>query len=124
MLSSMTPTIVCDPEGAPMIVTGGRGGPNIITAVAQVIANLVDHDMDLADAVAAPRIHHQHLPDRLQWEWGAVDSVTANALQGMGHTVTRGGGGSVPTLLRRGRLWMGAPDPRGNGTAIARQALP
>jgi gamma-glutamyltranspeptidase/glutathione hydrolase len=123
MLSSMTPTIVCDADGAPMIVTGGRGGPNIITAVAQVIANLVDHGMDLPEAVAAPRIHHQHLPDRLLCERGAADSAATRTLQGMGHTlVPSGGSGSVPTLLRRGDVWMGAPDPRTGGAALARQA--
>jgi gamma-glutamyltranspeptidase / glutathione hydrolase len=63
MLSAMTPTIVLDRSGHVLLVTGARGGPRIITAVFQVISNVIDHGMDVGTAVHAPRIHHQHLPD-------------------------------------------------------------
>ncbi|HWV56372.1 MAG TPA: gamma-glutamyltransferase, partial [Longimicrobiales bacterium] len=56
MLSAMTPTIVLAPDGRPLIATGARGGPRIITAVFQVLSNLIDHGMDPGTAVAAPRI--------------------------------------------------------------------
>ena len=62
-LSSMSPTIVLGPDGALRLVVGSRGGATIITQVLQVISNVIDHDMGLVDAVAAPRIHHQALPD-------------------------------------------------------------
>lgn len=125
ILSSMTPTIVCDSAGAPVIVTGARGGPYIITAVFQVIANLLDHSMELPGAVAAPRVHHQHLPDRLLAERNAMDSTTAAALLSMGHRVERARAlGSAPTLARRGTQWIGVCDPRTGGAAAAQQALP
>ena len=66
MLSAMTPTIVLDPTGRVKMVTGSPGGPTIITTVAQIISNVLDFGMDLGAATAAPRLHHQHLPDLLQ----------------------------------------------------------
>ena len=72
MLSSMSPTIVLDPEGSVMMLVGGRGGSRIITAVAQAIVNVIDHRMSLADAVGAPRSHNQALPDMLFYEQTGV----------------------------------------------------
>ena len=63
-LSSMTPTIVLK-NGKPFLVTGSPGGSRIITAVLQIIINVIDRGMNIADAVAAPRIHHQWLPDEV-----------------------------------------------------------
>ena len=68
MLSSMTPTIVLDHDGKPMIVTGASGSGRIITLVFQVISNVVDFGMGINAAVSAPRVHHQHLPDTLLYE--------------------------------------------------------
>ena len=68
MLSSMCPTIVADRRGQLSLVVGTPGGATIITSVFQVISNVIDHRMTLAQAVAAPRIHHQALPDRVFYE--------------------------------------------------------
>ena len=72
MLSAMTPTIVLDPAGRVRLVTGSPGGSTIITTVAQMISNVVDFGMDLPEATAAPRLHHQHLPDVLRYERGGL----------------------------------------------------
>ena len=68
MLSAMTPSIVLDSTGQLMMVTGTPGGPRIITMVYHMISNVIDHRMSLADAVAAPRMHHQALPDSIMVE--------------------------------------------------------
>lgn len=65
MLSAMTPTIVENPDGRLLMVIGSPGGARIITTVLQAIVNVIDHEMDIQAAVAAPRIHHQWLPDKL-----------------------------------------------------------
>ena len=119
MLSAMTPTIVLSPDGAPFLVTGARGGPRIISAVAQIVTGVIDHDMVIGQAVNVPRIHHQHLPDILYFEMGGLTAADSSALAAMGHTVRPRDGyiGSAPTLLRSARGWLGLPDPRTGGTA-------
>src|SRR2546428_806928 len=67
MLSAMTPSIVLDPRESLLLVLGSPGGSRIPTAVYQVISNVIDQEMPLADAVAAPRLHHQALPDLITW---------------------------------------------------------
>jgi gamma-glutamyltranspeptidase/glutathione hydrolase len=121
MLSAMTPTVVVAPDGEPLLVTGARGGPRIITAVFQVISNVVDHGMDVAAAVSAPRIHHQHLPDVLYFEPGGLSDEQIAALAALGHTIEERPGyiGAAPTILRRGDVWEGVPDPRLGGLAQA-----
>ena len=71
-LSSMTPTIVLQ-NGKPFIVTGSPGGSRIITAVLQVLLNVIDYRMTIAEAVQAPRVHHQWLPDETMVEAGVPD---------------------------------------------------
>lgn len=83
-LSSMTPTIVLK-DGKPVLVLGVPGGSRIITTVLQVIVNVIDHGMSLAEAVDAPRIHHQWLPDTLAGEPFAWSADTAAALKRMGY---------------------------------------
>jgi gamma-glutamyltranspeptidase/glutathione hydrolase len=119
MLSAMTPTIVLDRDGSPLLVTGARGGPRIITAVAQVLINVIDYGFDIGTAVHAPRIHHQHLPDALLTEPNGFTSATADALRAMGHTVQPRNGyvGTAPSILRRGGVWTAVPDPRTGGSA-------
>jgi len=78
-LSSMTPTIV-ERDGRVFLVLGAPGGSTIITSVAQVISNVTDFAMPLPDAVAAPRVHHQWLPDQLFGEQGAWSDETADEL--------------------------------------------
>src|SRR4029078_10701027 len=68
MLSAMTPSIVRESTGTPRMITGTPGGPRIITMVYHIISNVIDHHMPLSEAVAAPRTHHQALPDTLRME--------------------------------------------------------
>jgi gamma-glutamyltranspeptidase / glutathione hydrolase len=118
MLSAMTPTIVLDREDRVLIVTGARGGPRIITAVFQVISNVLDYGMDVAAAVHAPRIHHQHLPDVLYYERDGLGVQRIELLRTLGHTVEpRATVGTAPTIVRRGSVWTAAPDPRTGGKA-------
>jgi gamma-glutamyltranspeptidase/glutathione hydrolase len=85
-LSSMTPTIVLK-DGAPLLVLGTPGGSRIITTVLEIILNVVDYGMTLQEAVDAPRIHHQWLPDTLAAEPFALSADTAAALTRMGYRV-------------------------------------
>ena len=84
-LSSMTPTIVLK-DGKPFLVTGSPGGSRIITAVLQVVLNVIDRGMAIASAVSAPRIHHQWMPDEVFVEPGVSPDLIA-ALQARGHKV-------------------------------------
>jgi gamma-glutamyltranspeptidase/glutathione hydrolase len=122
MLSAMTPSIVLDRDGALFMVVGTPGGPTIITTVTQVILDVLDQGMTLADAVAAPRIHHQALPDVIRYERGGLSDATVTALRAMGHQVEarRGTSGIVAGIQRtpRGAGWVGVPDPRYAGGAV------
>ncbi len=87
-LSSMTPTIVLK-DGKPFLVTGAAGGSHIITAVLRIIVNVIDQGMTIAEAVTAPRLHHQWLPDEVVAERGNADD-TMRALEARGHKVVIG----------------------------------
>ena len=87
-LSSMTPTIVLK-NGKPVLVTGAPGGSRIITTVLQIVVNVIDFKRGIADAVAAPRVHHQWLPDYVLVE-SSVPGATIRALEARGHTVRIG----------------------------------
>jgi gamma-glutamyltranspeptidase/glutathione hydrolase len=117
MLSAMTPTIVLDPDGDLLLVLGSPGGPTIITTVAQVISNVVDYGMSLADAVAAPRIHHQALPDWINYEQNGLHHSTVERLRRMGHVVEErtGHSGDVAAIQRDGNHLVGVADPRRGG---------
>ncbi len=119
MLSAMTPTIVTDPQGRLRMVLGSPGGPTIITSVTQVILNVVDHHMSLPDAVAVTRIHHQALPDVINFERGGLLPATVAALRRMGHQLSERTGfqGDIAAIERRGSGWIGVPDPRRGGGA-------
>ncbi len=111
-LSSMTPTIVFA-EGEPWFATGSPGGSRIITTVLQMVVNMIDHEMNIAEASAAPRIHHQWYPDRLQLERGfSPDTVTL--LEAKGHEIsgTSFTMGSLQTVAYRDGVFRGASDPR------------
>jgi gamma-glutamyltranspeptidase/glutathione hydrolase len=82
-LSSMTPTILFR-DGKPVLATGSPGGPVIINAVLQTILNVVEFDMNIAEAAAQPRIHHQWQPDQVFFEAG-ISPDTRDLLQAMGH---------------------------------------
>ena len=83
-LSSMSPTIV-EKDGRPVFVLGSPGGPRIITAVLETLTNLIDFGLDPAVAVAAPRFHHQWLPDTLYYERDGLPPATLAALAERGH---------------------------------------
>ena len=85
-LSSMSPTIVSK-DGEPFMVIGSPGGARIITITLSAIMNVVDHGMDLQEAIDAPRIHHQWLPDRVLMEPYALSPDTLRLLAGMGYRV-------------------------------------
>src|SRR5213596_2086275 len=119
MLSAMTPSIVLDRDGKLFMVVGTPGGPTIITSVFQVIVDVVDFKMSLADAVAAPRIHHQALPDIIGYERNGLLPAVVDSLKAMGHEVRMRGGysGDIAAIQRVGGRWVGVPDPRRGGGA-------
>ncbi len=121
MLSAMTPSIVEDPSGALFMVTGTPGGSTIITTVFQTISNVVDYGMNVSQAVLAPRVHHQHLPDQIFVEPGGLSPSVIEALRAMGHTVVERGdvSGDVQAILvgADGRLHAQS-DLRRGGAAV------
>ena len=119
-LSSMSPTIVLK-DGKPLLVTGSPGGSRIISAVLQVIVDVLDYGMDVAAAVAAPRVHHQWLPDEVRVERGFADDTLA-ALRAKGHRVIEPlSPTSANSIAVTERGLLGAPDPRTRGAEAARQ---
>src|SRR3984893_7091159 len=119
-LSSMTPTIVLK-DGRPLLVTGSPGGSRIISSVLRVIVNVLDFRMDVAAAVAAPRVHHQWLPDEVRMERGFADDTLA-ALRARGHRVIEPlGQTSANSIAVSEHGLLGAPDPRTRGAEAAGQ---
>lgn len=110
-LSSMSPTIVFK-DSKPYIVTGSPGGSRIITTVAQVISNVIDHDMNIAEATHAPRIHDQWLPDEIRVE-KALNIDTVKKLESMGHKVSpKAAMGSTQSIMMTPNGVYGSSDPR------------
>lgn len=117
-LSAMTPTIVVR-DGKPFMVLGAPGGPRIITAVLQVLLNVIDFRMNIQDAVDAPRFHHQWKPDKLYLEAG-ISPDTVALLEDMGHQVDDSPGvvlARVNAILSDGGWLQGAADTRWVGKA-------
>jgi gamma-glutamyltranspeptidase/glutathione hydrolase len=113
-LSSMSPTLVLK-DGKPFLVTGSPGGARIITTTLQVIMNVIDHGMNIAEATLAPRIHHQWLPDELRIEEG-ISPDTIALLEAMGHTVAvKNTMGSTQSIMVTEDGLSGASDPRTPG---------
>ena len=121
-LSSMTPTIVFDKSGAPILATGSPGGSTIITIVMQMLLNIIDFDMNVAEATAAPRIHHQWLPDRVFYEAG-VSADTLQVLREMGHQLndktSRLGATQSIQSDSDGAMFYGTADYRREGSGVA-----
>ncbi len=117
MLSSMSPTIVLGSTGEVELVLGAAGGSRIITTVFEELSNALDFGMDAADAVRAPRFHQQDLPDVLQLEPRALPDATVNELHAMGHETKEVGHlCDSPGLGRDKGLWIGAAEPRRDGS--------
>lgn len=124
MLSSMTPTIVAK-DGRPYLLIGSPGGRTIINTVLQVIVNVIDFDMDIGEAIAAPRIHHQWLPNRLRIEEFGISKDTERLLEMFGHRLaisrsSRSQGSAMGIIIDpKTGLRLGAADPRASdGAAV------
>jgi gamma-glutamyltranspeptidase/glutathione hydrolase len=126
-LSSMSPTLVFTPDAEPWLATGSPGGSRIITTVLQVLINRVVHGLNLATAVASPRVHSQLWPDRLSIEQG-ISPDTVELLQSKGHdiqpTFSMGAANSIEVLPARGGVlglggtWAVADPRRAEGAAV------
>jgi gamma-glutamyltranspeptidase/glutathione hydrolase len=123
-LSSMTPTIVFA-DGEPWFATGSPGGSRIITAVLQMIVNIVDHGMNIAEAANAPRMHHQWYPDVLNLEPG-ISPDTIGILRERGHEVrsARFSSGSTQTVAYKDGVFRGASDTRRPGAGSVAASAP
>jgi gamma-glutamyltranspeptidase/glutathione hydrolase len=120
MLSSMTPTIVTKDDRA-FLIAGSPGGSRIITTVLQVIMNVIDHQMDVQEAVDAARFHHQWLPDEIRIERRGFPVDVVRALEAMGHKVKAGYDmGDVHAIMidPKTLVRLGASDPRMNGRTV------
>ena len=119
-LSSMTPTLIFR-DGDPWLATGSPGGSLIITAVMQTVLNAMTFDMNIAEAAAAPRIHHQWMPDRVLIEPG-ISRDTLDILEGMGHNIetTRRTLGRTNSIQLDGPWRYGYSDLRRPGGHVAR----
>src|SRR3990167_1899657 len=114
MLSSMTPTIVLR-DGKPFLITGSVGGSLIITTVLQILTNVIDFGMNIAEAAYAVRVHHQWLPDELRTERG-LNADTIRLLSDMGYSVVTGDTmGSAQSIVKIGDYIYGTTDPRRPG---------
>ncbi len=117
-LSSMAPTLVMKDRKV-VLVTGSPGGSRIITTVLQVIVNVIDRGMTIAEAVAAPRLHHQWLPDEVASERD-VSSDVIRSLEARGHIVKRGGAwSSANSIMATPEGLAGGADPRTRGSLAA-----
>ena len=120
MLSSMTPTIV-EKDGKVVLITGSPGGSSIISTTTQVLINFIDFKMDPAEAVSAPRIHHQWIPDVLNYEEGGLDEMLITRLDSLGYIMEeRRDIGSAQTIGREHStgLMVPAPDNRRAGYSV------
>ncbi len=117
-LSSMSPTMVFR-DGQLFLVTGARGGSFIITTVVQIISDIIDHGLNVAEAMEAPRVHQQWLPDELRVERGlSIDTIRLLEARGH-HVVTKSTMGSAESIMRSGGLLLGAADTRERGGLAA-----
>ena len=117
-LSSMSPTIVLK-DGKPVMTVGAAGGPTIITQAVWAIVNHLDLGMNIGDAIAQPRIHHQWSPDQLLVE-NSLDQKTSAGLAAKGHTIVRRDGIGISQAIAYDVInnrFVGVRDPRTSGKA-------
>jgi gamma-glutamyltranspeptidase/glutathione hydrolase len=112
MLSTMTPTIVLDEEGKVFLITGTPGGGRIINVLLQLLVNVIDHKMNIAEATHQPRIHQGWRLQTLAVETGTNPEVI-RLLKGMGHTIElQQTMGSTQSIMWRDGKFYGSADPR------------
>jgi gamma-glutamyltranspeptidase/glutathione hydrolase len=120
-LSAMTPTIVLK-DGKVFFAVGSPGGPTIINTVLQVIVNIIDYEMDIQQAIDAPRFHHQWMPDRIRWEPFGLNKDTRAALEKRGHVFADkpGNMGDAEGIMIEPKtgIRLGASDPRLGGVPV------
>lgn len=120
-LSSMTPTIVMRKDGTPWFALGARGGPRIITAVLQSIVNVIDHDMNIQQAIDAPRVHHQWFPDEIVFEPYGMSPDTLTVLRVYGHQFAEKPSyiaSATGIMIAPDGVRLGAIDSRSDGEAV------
>ena len=120
-LSSMTPTIVMRKDGTPWFALGARGGPRIITAVLQSVINVIDHDMNIQQALDAPRVHQQWFPDEILFEPYGMSPDTLNVLRSYGHKFAEKPGtiaSATGIMIDADGFRIGAIDSRSDGLAL------
>ena len=121
-LSAMTPTIVLRKDGSFWFTVGSPGGPTIINTVLCVLSNVIDYGMNIQQAIDAPRIHHQWLPDEVVWEPYGLSGDTQRALTSRGHTLAKPrylGDAEGIMIEEKTGVRLGATDPRrSDGLAV------
>ncbi|HWS86988.1 MAG TPA: gamma-glutamyltransferase [Pyrinomonadaceae bacterium] len=121
-LSAMTPTFVLRPDGSLWFAVGSPGGPTIINTVLQVVVNVIDFDMNIQQAIDAPRIHHQWLPDEITYEPFGMSADTFRALEARGHRLTQKprymGDAQGIMIEEKTGVRLGASDPRNYGEPV------
>jgi gamma-glutamyltranspeptidase / glutathione hydrolase len=125
-LSAMTPTIVMK-DGKLWFAIGSPGGPTIINTVMQIIINIIDHGMNIQQAIDYPRVHHQWMPDEIRYEPFGLSPDTINKLKEMGHIVNLNQVNGRPRYMGdveaimiedRTAVRLGGSDPRLDGHSV------
>jgi gamma-glutamyltranspeptidase/glutathione hydrolase len=121
-LSAMTPTFVLRKDGTLWFTIGSPGGPTIINTVLQTIINIVDHDMNIQQAIDAPRVHHQWLPDEIVHEPYGLSADTQRALAARGHKLSSKprymGDAQGIMIEEKTGMRLGASDSRNDGVPV------
>ena len=121
-LSSMTPTIVLRKDGSLWFALGARGGPRILTAVLQSVINMIDFDMNIQQAIDAPRIHHQWFPDEITSEPFGMSTDTRKVLEKLGHKFSEKPSNiaqvTAIAIEEKTGVRLGAVDARGDGEVV------
>jgi gamma-glutamyltranspeptidase/glutathione hydrolase len=123
-LSSMSPTLLLNSQDQLRLVIGSPGGPTIITTVLQILLHIIDGEMNLAQAIAQPRLHHQWMPDCVIFDEGKLPGGLISDLKSLGHCLKGRSsiGNAQGVLVRKDGRLEAAADPRGEGLALALEA--